>query len=134
VALFALEKTELVENQFNIQKEMTKNAVINTQIDEVLLNNDLTQDMHLRNNEDSIYNHITSEDHEKLRSQLDISNCQISMYKNENEELIKNHNEKLFEIDTLVSSFTSKLDIYRVKESKQISDNIELQVFIYTYL
>lgn len=134
MALFALEKTELVENQFNIQKEMTKNAVINTQIDEVLLNNDLTQDMHLRNNEDSIYNHITSEDHEKLRSQLDISNCQISMYKNENEELIKNHNEKLFEIDTLVSSFTSKLDIYRVKESKQISDNIELQVFIYTYL
>lgn len=137
MASFELEKTKLVENQFNIQKEMTKNAVINPQINEILLNvlkNESTQDVHLRNSEDSIYDHITSEDYEKLHSQLDISNCQISMYKNKNEELIKNQSEKLYEIDILVSSFTSKLDIYRVNESKQISGNIELQVFMYMYL
>jgi hypothetical protein len=136
VALFALEKTKLDENLFNMQKEMTKNAAINTQIDGVLLNNlenESTQDIPLKINEDSIDNHITSDDYEKLQSQLDISNCQISMYKNENEELMKNYTEKLNEIDILVTSFTSKLNNHRLKESKQISDSIELQVYIHMY-
>jgi hypothetical protein len=133
MALSALEETNIVKNLFNIQKEMMKNAVITTQIDEALLDftGDVsTPEMNLNINDDLKYNDITSEGIDLLQSQLDMSNYQISMCKNENEVLTKNHNEKLFEINNLVISFTSKLDSYRVKELKQISDNVEMQVFI----
>jgi hypothetical protein len=133
MALSASEETNIVKNLFNIQKEMMKNAVITTQIDEALLDftGDVsTPEMNLNINDDLKYNDITSEGIDLLQSQLDMSNYQISMCKNENEVLTKNHNEKLFEINNLVISFTSKLDSYRVKELKQISDNVEMQVFI----